>query len=380
MKVIVGLSGGVDSSVAALLLKEAGHDVAGLFMRNWDSAINNDRLGNPYPTNEICPQEQDYRDAQFVADQLGIDLYRHDFVQEYWEDVFQFFLDELAQGRTPNPDILCNKYIKFQAFFEIAKSLGAEKIAMGHFARLRDNGSTELLRGVDPDKDQTYFLCQITQDQLRHSLFPVGHLTKSEIRKIARAHGLATAQKKDSTGICFIGERHFSQFLANYLPAKPGQIVTHHQIVVGMHEGLMNYTLGQRKGLGIGGDSRFKNDPWFVAGKDLATNQLFVVQGFSNDALYSDRCYVKGINWISGYPPTETSELSAKFRYRQKDVAITINFETNHDAWVYYPSRSRAVTPGQACVFYQKEVCLGGGTIESVFYQDQPRGGRLIDD
>lgn len=375
MKVIIGLSGGVDSSVAALLLKQQGVEVEGLFMRNWDSAINNDRLGNPNSLEAICPQEEDYQDAKNVADQLGIPLFRHDFIQEYWDDVFRFFLEELAKGRTPNPDILCNKYIKFQAFIDIARSLGADKIAMGHFARVKCNGHVDLLRGVDANKDQTYFLCQLTQDQLKDTLFPVGHLTKSEVRSLATEYGLATAKKKDSTGICFIGERRFSQFLSNYLPAKPGRIVTDNQIVLGHHNGLMNYTLGQRKGLQIGGDPRFSQEPWYVAGKDVASNELMVVQGFHHELLYSDHALIKDINWISGNPPEYISALTAKFRYRQKDVAVTLESLSKEEAWVSYPERVRAVTPGQACVLYQGDLCLGGGTIDTVLCRDEPRGG-----
>ncbi|MDD3113247.1 MAG: tRNA 2-thiouridine(34) synthase MnmA [Candidatus Izemoplasmatales bacterium] len=377
MKVIIGLSGGVDSSVAALLLKQQGYEVEGCFMRNWDSALNNDQLGNPNSPEAICPQEQDYLDAKRVADQLDIRLIRHDFIQEYWDDVFRFFLDELAKGRTPNPDILCNKYIKFQAFIDIARSLGADKIAMGHFARTRTNEKVELLRGVDANKDQTYFLCQLTQEQLKDTLFPVGHLTKAEVRKLAVSYGLATAKKKDSTGICFIGERRFSQFLSNYLPAKPGNIVTLNRVIIGRHDGLMNYTLGQRKGLRIGGDTRYSQEPWYVSGKDLTSNELFVVQGFHHDLLYSDRSLVKEINWISGNPPDSDIPMTAKFRYRQKDVEVSLESSSSGETWVRYPSRARAVTPGQACVFYQGDRCLGGGTIDMVFCGDETRGGRL---
>lgn len=371
MKIIVGLSGGVDSGVAALLLKQQGYDVEALFMRNWDSAINNDRLGNPDFDNDICPQEQDFIDAQKVADLLEIKLHRHDFVDEYWDHVFRTFLDELENGRTPNPDILCNKYIKFSAFIEVAKSLGAEKIAMGHYARVKNvDGLSVLMRGVDENKDQTYFLSQLDQKQLAWSLFPIGELTKQEVRKLALEAGLAVAEKKDSTGICFIGERNFSAFLQNYLPVKPGPIVAEDGAIIGQHQGLMHYTIGQRKGLAIGGLNAYDSKPWFVSGKDLKTNSLHVVQGFHHPKLYSNRCLVTGFNWISGSIPKERIEVTAKFRYRQPDVLVSVYQDDSGTLTVEYPSRSRAVTPGQACVLYDEDKCLGGGTIDKVYFND----------
>ncbi len=370
MKIIVGLSGGVDSSVAALLLLRQGYEVEALFMRNWDSAINNDFLGNPDLTGDVCPQEQDYIDAQDVADKLGIVLHRHDFVKEYWDDVFKFFLDELKKGRTPNPDILCNKYIKFAAFLDVAKSLGADKIAMGHYARIGFDCEYKLLRGVDQNKDQSYFLSQLNQDQLSYTLFPIGDIVKSEVRNIALEANFNVARKKDSTGICFIGERRFSQFLANYLPAKPGDIVNESQEIIGHHEGLMNYTIGQRKGLKIGGLKAYACDPWFVSGKNLVKNELHVVQGFENIKLYSDKCIVTGVNWISNQCFTGEISVTAKFRYRQQDIPVSISWIGNDSIQVLYPTLSRAVTPGQECVFYDHETCLGGGTIDKVYYHN----------
>lgn len=370
MKIIVGLSGGVDSSVAALLLLRQGYEVEALFMRNWDSAINNDFLGNPDLAEDVCPQEQDYMDAQDVADKLGIVLHRHDFVKEYWDDVFKFFLDELKKGRTPNPDILCNKYIKFAAFLEVAKSLGADKIAMGHYARIGYDGEYKLLRGVDQTKDQTYFLSQLNQEQLSFTLFPIGNILKSEARKIALEADFNVAKKKDSTGICFIGERRFSQFLRNYLPAVPGRIVNENHEVIGHHEGLMNYTIGQRKGLQIGGLKDFSPEPWFVYGKNLAKNELHVTQGFDSILLYSDKCIVTGVNWISNQCFTGEINVTAKFRYRQIDIPVSISWIGEDSIQVLYPVLARAVTPGQECVFYDSETCLGGGTIDKVYYQN----------
>ncbi len=368
MKIIVGLSGGVDSSVAALLLLRQGYEVEALFMRNWDSAINNDFLGNPDLTGDVCPQEQDYIDALDVANKLGIVLHRHDFVKEYWDDVFKFFLEELKKGRTPNPDILCNKYIKFSAFMNVAKTLGADKIAMGHYARIGFDGEYKLLRGVDQNKDQSYFLSQLNQEQLSYTMFPIGDIIKSEVRKIALEADFNVARKKDSTGICFIGERRFSQFLANYLPAKEGNIVNEKLEIIGRHEGLMNYTIGQRKGLKIGGLKEYSSEPWFVSGKNLARNELHVVQGFDNLKLYSDKCIVNGVNWISNRCFEGEINVSAKFRYRQQDIPVSISWIGQDSIQVLYPGLARAVTPGQECVFYDQETCLGGGTIDKVFY------------
>ena len=373
MKVILGLSGGVDSSVSLKILKDQGYDVEAMFMRNWDSALNNDYLGNPNKDDDVCPQEKDYMDAVMVANQLDIKLHRIDFVKEYWDNVFTYFIEEYKKGRTPNPDIMCNKYIKFDAFMEEAKYLGADYIAMGHYARVRhEKDKSYLLRGVDSNKDQTYFLSQISQEQLRHSLFPVGDLTKAEVRKIAKDNNLYTAEKKDSTGICFIGERNFKEFLKNYLPANPGNIVTMDSKIVGKHEGLMYYTIGQRKGLGIGGNNEFSDSPWFVLGKRLDKNELIVGQGNDNIYLISNHCYANNINWISD-KPIEGKKYTAKFRYRQKDNDVKIEFINDDLIHVIYEQGVSSVTPGQAVVIYDGDICLGGGIIDSVYYNDEKR-------
>lgn len=301
-KVLLGLSGGVDSAVAAYLLKEQGYDVTCAFMRNWDSFANNDIMGNPTIQDDVCPQEQDYLDAKAVADQLGLPLLRVDFVKEYWDNVFTYFLEEYRKGRTPNPDILCNKYIKFDAFMAYAKKLGFELLATGHYAQVDHSGEeSRMLRGADNNKDQTYFLCQVSQDALRHSMFPIGHMEKHEVREIAeRMKLISVAEKKDSTGICFIGERNFKEFLKNYLPSQDGDIVDIETLeVVGRHGGVLYYTIGQRKGLGIGGN----RGPWFVVGKDVQKNILYVTNGSESDWLYSDSCIVSGVNWFSCKKP-----------------------------------------------------------------------------
>lgn len=372
-KVVVGLSGGVDSAVSAYLLKEQGYEVIGLFMRNWDSAANNDILGNPSLTEDICPQEQDYLDALKVAEHLGIKLYRHDFIKEYWDYVFSYFIEEHKKNRTPNPDILCNKYVKFAGFQEVAKSLGADYFAYGHYARkVEKDGEQFLLRGIDNNKDQTYFLSQLNQEQLTFSLFPVGHLTKKEVREIATINNIPTADKKDSTGICFIGERDFKNFLKNYIFSKPGKIMTLDNEEVGEHDGLMYYTIGQRKGLLIGGDKRFKQAPWFVIGKDLENNYLLAGQGFNHPMLYSNRSIVEDVNWISPKKFVGELECTVKFRYRQTDNVCLIRWLDETTLEVITNKPVRAVTPGQAAVFYDKEICLGGGTIKEV-YQNQTK-------
>lgn len=370
---IVGLSGGVDSSVAALLLLKQGYEVEGLFMRNWDSTTNQDFLGNPDFDSDICPQEKDYNDALAVANQLGIKLHRHDFIEEYWDDVFTYFLDEYRRGRTPNPDILCNKYIKFKSFLEVALSYGADYIAMGHYARVTHGEEHLLLRGVDSNKDQSYFLCQLTQEQLSKTLFPVGDIIKPEVRRLALEANIPVAKKKDSTGICFIGERRFSQFLSNYLKDQEGPMKTLEGDIVGHHQGLMYYTIGQRKGLGIGGSKKYDNTPWFVIGKELATNTLFVGQGIDHPQLYSDECTVEDVNWIPKERFHGTIEITAKFRYRQADVPVKITWIDEHQIRVEFKELVRAVTPGQACVFYDQELCLGGGTINEVFFENKKR-------
>ena len=356
MKVVVGMSGGVDSSVAAILLKKQGYEVVGLFMRNWDSGVNNDILGNPTLNDNICPQEQDYNDAKKVCEKIGIPLKRVDFVKEYWDYVFTYFLDELKKGRTPNPDIMCNKYIKFDMFLKEAEKLGADFIATGHYARIT-NG--KLLRGIDDNKDQTYFLSQVSKEKFKKVLFPVGELTKSEVRKIALDYDLITANKKDSTGICFIGERNFKHFLANYLPNQKGDIVdikTNKKI--GEHIGLMYYTIGQRRGLNLGGNE----NRGFVVGKNLNDNILYVSFGDENEYLVSTSCIVDEVNW---YSDKLITKCTAKFRYRQKDNNVKIVWNKDY-VEVIYNQGVKAVTPGQACVFYKGDECLGGGIIKEV--------------
>ena len=373
MKVILGLSGGVDSSVALKLLKDEGYDVEAMFMRNWDSATNNDILGNPDIDDDVCPQEKDYQDAKRVADQLQVKLNRVDFIEEYWNTVFQYFLNEYKKGRTPNPDIMCNKYIKFNAFLKYASTLGADYIAMGHYARVKhEKDKSYLLRGVDSNKDQTYFLCMISQEQLRKSLFPIGHLTKPMVRQIAKESNLKKKKKKDSTGICFIGERNFKEFLKNYLPAKPGNMVTLDHKVIGKHDGLMYYTIGQRKGLGIGGSNEFGNDAWFVCGKNIKTNELIVGQGHDSKYLISNHCIASECNWITD-KPIEGKKYLAKFRYRQNDNEVTLKFLDDNKIEVFYPSGVRAVTPGQAVVIYDGEICLGGAIIDEVYFDNERR-------
>lgn len=347
-RVVLGLSGGVDSAVAAYLLKEQGYEVIGVFMRNWDSSLNNDILGNPTNDNDICPQEEDYNDAKKVAEHLGIEIRRVDFIKEYWDHVFTYFLEEYAKGRTPNPDILCNKHIKFKAFLDYAKSIDADYIATGHYARVEHHGTQDsiMLRGIDNNKDQTYFLCQLNQSQLKASLFPIGELTKPEVRKIAEDLQLPVAHKKDSTGICFIGERDFREFLKNYIPAKSGQMVDiQTKKVVGVHQGIMYYTIGQRKGLNIGGPG----DAWFVVGKEYGQNILYVCQGDQNDWLMSEGALITDVNWISSMKPEGELACSAKFRYRQKDNDVTIRFVDETTVYVTFKNPIKAVTPGTGC-------------------------------
>ena len=371
-RVVVGLSGGVDSSVAAALLLEQGYEVIGLFMRNWDSTTNNDVLGNPTLDDEVCTQEQDYQDAEKVAEKLGIKLYRVDFIEEHWNYVFSYFLDEYKKGRTPNPDILCNKFIKFDAFKKHANQFNPDFIAMGHYARVKHGKHPQMLRGIDSNKDQTYFLSQLTEKQLSNVLFPVGDLDKKEVRDIANKYDLATKDKKDSTGICFIGERDFNKFLDNYLPSKSGNMVTLDGEIIATHGGLMYYTIGQRKGLGIGGSQKFGNEPWFVIGKNLDTNELLVGQGFHHPTLYSDSCLVEDVNLINLKKFEGTIDCTAKFRYRQADVPVTIKY-IGDDLFVTFKEEVRAVTPGQAAVFYDGEVCMGGGFIKEAYKDGKKR-------
>ena len=356
-KVIVGMSGGVDSSVAAIVLLNKGYEVEGLYMRNWDSFANGEYNDAPVGKNGICPQEEDYNDAKAVCDKLGITLHRKDFVKEYYDYVFKYFLDELEKGRTPNPDIMCNKYIKFDMFAKEAEKLGADYIATGHYARI-ENG--KLLKALDDNKDQTYFLSQVSKEQLKNVLFPIGDMIKSDVRKIAEENGLVTAKKKDSTGICFIGERNLTNFLKNYLPNKPGNIVNiETNEIVGKHIGLMYYTIGQRRGLDIGGTK----ERMFVVGKNLNDNILYICIGEDNDYLVSDSCIIDEVNYLG---EKKITKCSAKFRYRQKDIPVEIEFLENNEILVKYPEGVKRVTPGQACVLYNEEECLGGGIIKEV--------------
>ncbi len=356
-KVIVGISGGVDSAVSALLLKEQGYVVEGLFMRNWDSNINNDILGNPNDITDICPQEKDYNDAVKLCDILGIKLHRVDFIKEYWDYVFTYFLEELKKGHTPNPDMLCNKFIKFDLFIKKAEELGADYIATGHYAKL-ENGL--LKRAKDVNKDQTYFLADVNKEMFRKVLFPLGDYTKPEVRKMALENNLNVASKKDSTGICFIGERNFQKFLANYLKPNPGDIVdVKSKKVIGTHEGLMNYTIGQRRHVGISGNL----NRHYVCGKNVKENILYVAFGEDNEYLLSDECVIENVNFISPIRPTFCT---AKFRYRDKDHAVNLTYLENGDIIVKYPEKVKSVTPGQACVLYLGSECLGCGFIKSV--------------
>lgn len=354
-RVVLGMSGGVDSSVAALLLKRQGYDVIGIFMKNWDDT---DEFGH-------CTAEDDAEDVRRVAEQIGIPYYTVNFEREYYDKVFEYFLEEYRRGRTPNPDVMCNREIKFGEFLQRALDLGADYIATGHYARVdQADGVYRLLRGMDPGKDQTYFLNALNQYQLSKAMFPIGHLPKPEVRAIAEAAGLATAKKKDSTGVCFIGERNFKEFLSQYLPARPGEMRTLDGVLKGRHEGLMYYTLGQRQGLGIGGSGT--GEPWFVVDKDLEHNILYVAQG-DDSHLYSVSLSATDVNWIPGGTPPAEIRCMAKFRYRQPDQGVTVRFHpTDRTCEVVFDTPQRAVTPGQAVVFYDGEVCLGGATIDRI--------------
>ncbi len=354
IRVVIGMSGGVDSSVAAYLLKQQGYDVIGIFMKNWDDT---DEFG-------VCTATEDYNDVIRVCNQIGIPYYAVNFEKQYWDKVFQYFLDEYKAGRTPNPDVMCNKEIKFKAFLEHALDLGADYLATGHYAQVEyRDGEYKMLRGLDENKDQTYFLNQLTQEQLSKVMFPIGNMEKKRVREIAHEAGLATASKKDSTGICFIGERNFKEFLSGYLPAQPGNMLTLDGEVKGKHDGLMYYTIGQRHGLGIGGSG----DPWFVIGKDLEKNVLYVGQGFDNELLFSDRITATNISWVSDVKPTDDIKCTAKFRYRQQDNGVTVRKLDDDKVEVIFDEPIRAITPGQAVVFYNGDECLGGATIDEVY-------------
>ena len=355
-KVIVGMSGGVDSSVSAYLLQQQGYEVVGLFMKNWEEDDNE----------EYCSAATDLADAQAVCDKLGIKLLTINFAAEYWDNVFEHFLAEYRAGRTPNPDILCNKEIKFKAFLDYAaEDLGADYIATGHYVRKgKHNGKVQLLRGLDKNKDQSYFLYTLSEAQISKSLFPVGELEKPQVRKIAEELGLVTAAKKDSTGICFIGERKFRDFLARYLPAQSGLIRSVDGEVIGEHQGLMYHTLGQRKGLGIGGLKNAEETPWYVVDKDVEHNELIVAQGYDHPTLYSGGLIAGQLHWVDRQPIRKTINCTVKTRYRQQDIPCQINPIDDEHIEVIFDQPIAAVTPGQSAVFYLGEVCLGGGIIE----------------
>jgi tRNA-specific 2-thiouridylase len=362
-KVIVGMSGGVDSSVAALLLIEQGYQVEGLFMKNWDEDDGS----------EYCTAIADLADAQQVCDKLGITLHTANFAADYWDNVFEHFLEEYRAGRTPNPDILCNREIKFKVFLDYAQILGADYIATGHYTRV-DNatGHARLLKGLDNNKDQSYFLHAVEERAFAKSLFPVGELDKPEVRAIADKHGFVTSDKKDSTGICFIGERRFKDFLEQYIPAQPGVMETPEGVTMGEHQGLMFYTIGQRQGLGIGGVKDSGDAPWYTLDKDLDRNVLIVGQGSEHPLLFTDHLAASGINWINGQPSAaEPLHCMAKTRYRQPDQGCSVQVDTQGSCVVSFNEPQRAVTPGQSVVFYQGDCCLGGGVIERTWNQSE---------
>lgn len=351
---MIGMSGGVDSSVAALLLLEQGYQVEGLFMKNWEED----------DTREHCTAEEDLKDATSVCQQLSIPLHTVNFSAEYWDRVFEYFLAEYRAGRTPNPDVMCNKEIKFKAFLDYALELGADLIATGHYARIdRQDSQLKMLKGVDHNKDQTYFLYTLGQEQLGKSLFPIGELEKSEVRRLATQHGFSNHAKKDSTGICFIGERNFREFLQRYLPAQPGEIRTPDGEVIGEHQGLMYYTLGQRQGLGIGGKQDAGEEPWYVVDKDLQHNILVAAQGQDHPLLYRSELDAIDLHWVAGRPPAVPLQCQAKSRYRQPDQPCTITRLEDNCCHVIFSTPQRAITPGQSVVFYQRDECLGGGII-----------------
>lgn len=363
-KVLVGLSGGVDSAVAAYLLKEQGYDVECCFMRNWDSALNNDTLGNPTLNDDICPQEKDYNDAKKVAEKLGLKLHRVDYIKEYWDDVFENFISEYKEGRTPNPDILCNKYIKFDAFLNYAKANGYDKMATGHYAKNVIYKNEELIgKAHDLNKDQSYFLAQVSKEAIEFTLFPLGEIDKPQVRRIAHELELDIADKKDSTGVCFIGERNFREFLKNYIPMKEGNIIDiETKEVIGRHDGVYYYTIGQRKGFKVGGS----RGPYFCVGKNVYKNELYLATKNDHEWLYSDSCHVKDFNFMFR-PETGVFKATAKFRYRQCDNNVTVRIIDDTNIVIEFDEHIKAVTKGQQAVVYMGDVMIGGGVIDEVY-------------
>ncbi|KND62619.1 tRNA-specific 2-thiouridylase MnmA [Candidatus Phytoplasma phoenicium] len=372
-KVIIGLSGGVDSSVAAFLLKTQGYEVEGVFMRNWDSSLNYDIQGNPYLKENICPQEQDFQDALQVAQQLNIKCHKVDFSEKYWEQVFSVFLKKLQQNLTPNPDVLCNNRIKFSTFIQYAQQFKPDYIAMGHYAKIGYyQNKPILMKAVDKNKDQTYFLSQLKQQQLENVLFPLGDMTKTTVRKIALREKFITAKKKDSTGICFIGERKFFSFLNNYLPKNKGYIEDMQGNILKEHEGVVKYTIGQRKGLNLK-VTKMNQAPWFVVGKNLQTNTLYVDQSYDSDYLYSDAALIVDVSWRNKDILQNHGKIrmKAKFRYRQIEQEVILHWLTSNTLKVEYPQKIKLVTPGQICAFYKDDVCFGAGVIQEVYLQNK---------
>ncbi len=348
------MSGGVDSSVSAYLLKQQGFELIGIFMKNWEEE----------DTDEYCSAAQDRADAEAVCQKLDIPFHSINFASEYWDFVFEYFLAEYKAGRTPNPDILCNKEIKFKAFLNYAQTLGAEKIATGHYAGcMEQDGIFHLMKAADQNKDQTYFLYTLQQSQLSKAIFPLAHLTKPEVRAIALEQGFDNAKKKDSTGICFIGERKFKDFLQRYLPAQPGNIINDQGKVLGEHAGLMYYTIGQRQGIGLGGQKNSPEAAWYVASKNLSTNELTVVQGQEHPLLFQPELTAAQLHWTAGTAPATPLKCTAKIRYRQQEQACELDFSNPDQVEVKFQHPQRAITAGQSIVFYQDQECLGGGVI-----------------
>ena len=361
-KIVVGMSGGVDSAVVAYILKKQGHEIIGVFMRNWDSSANNDILGNPNKDAEVCPEEVEWEDVKTLSKQLNIPVQRVDFIQEYWDNVFEDLIEQYEAGNTPNPDVLCNRYVKFGAFHKWVKDNieGVDFIATGHYADV-ENGV--LKKPFDEHKDQTYFLSQVKKEDLKMALFPLSQIPKSEVRKIAKENNLIVASKKDSTGICFIGERDFTQFLQNYIPAKPGNVVNIiTEEIIGRHIGAMYYTIGQRKGLHLGG----QEEPFYVAGHDLKKQIIYVAPASDKSYLISDEAIIKDVNWLID-EKLEDKELKVKFRYKSKSVDCSIKWINETTIRIMYPSEFEAVTPGQQAVFYNGNYCIGGGVITKIY-------------